>query len=298
VTTVKFAYPAPVPSLLPLYVATQEPSICKPFGVKIEAVAVDPEAVVASLVSKSVQLAETPTSILFPASAKQPKAVQAVAITGPEAVALWGAKGVKSVADLKGKALAATAQGATSDIYLRTLLKRARLAPGTDVKIVYTKSGPSMVAQAVSGHADAFPYPPPLPEAAAKAGFQRLPDGDLDPASPESLILSHGIAANPSYASGHPQVISNTLKCLDAVIDYIPGHKAERDAALAKYAGIAPSAAENAYNINKVTFSAGLKPATEEAATKLIDILVGSGIFSRDQFRTPVRDIVSDQYLK
>jgi ABC-type nitrate/sulfonate/bicarbonate transport system substrate-binding protein len=298
ITTVKYSYPSPVASLLHIFVADAHPEICAPFGIRIKAVAVAPEAAVTSVASKSVQLSEMPVTSLLAAAAKSPGSLQAVAYTGPEEAALWAKKGTKSVADLKGSVGAATAEGSTSDIYLRTMFKEAGLVPGTDVNIVYTKAQNATIALAVSGHVDVFPYSPPLPDAAIKAGFVELPEGRLDPASKEAEVLTHAIAVNPSYAKSHAAVISNALKCIDAVIAWIPGHKAEREAALVKYTAVDPALADFAYEHHKVTFAPGLQPPTEARTKEIISNLVGMGLYTQDQFNMPVSKIATDIYLK
>lgn len=298
ITTIKYAYPAPVPSLLPVYVANDNPSICASFGIRIKAVAVNPAAAIAAVASNSVQMSEDPATTLLPAAAKSPTTIQATAFTGPESEALWAVNDVNSISDLRGKTVAATAQGATSDIYLRTLFSQAGMEPGKDIKIVYTNSGPAMLAQAVSGHASAFPYPPPVPDAASKVGFHQLAAGNPDPGTPTSLILSHAIAVNPGYAAAHPDVVTNALRCINASVRFITTHQEERDAALVKYAGLDESAAEGAYNANKATFQDGLKAPSVDTANRIIDTLVGTGIFTRDQFSTPTEKIVDAAYLK
>ncbi len=56
---------------------------------------------------------------------------------------LYGDPAIKTVADLKGKVLAATQPAASTDYAGRMLLRRSGLVPDKDVKIIYAGSSAS-----------------------------------------------------------------------------------------------------------------------------------------------------------
>ncbi len=298
VTTVKWAFPAPVASLLPLYVAGENPSICEPFGIKVKPVALDPSALITAVASSSVQLSENAITGTLAAAEKSPKSIQMVAITGPQALEMYADKSIGSVAALRGKSIAVTAAGASSDIYARGVLTKAGLEPQKDVKLLYTKIVTASIAQVVAGNVDALPTSPPIPPEIIKAGFHKLPEATVTAGTPISLVLAHAIGVNPKYAAEHRDVVTNSLKCLQAAMDFVPSHPKERDAALVKYTGTPAADAEVAYEGNKVTFKDGLRPAGEDSIKTIIDTLVSLGTRTRNQFPTPVDQIVDQSYLK
>lgn len=298
VTTVKWAFPAPVASLLPLYLAGEIPSICKPFGIKVKPVALDPSALITAVASGSVELSENAITGTLAAAEKSPKSIQMVALTGPQSLEMYAGKSINSVAGLRGKTIAVTAAGASSDIYARGVLTKAGLKPEKDVKLLYTKIVTASIAQVVAGNVDALPTSPPIPPEIIKAGFHELPEATVTAGTPLSLVLAHAIGVNPRYAAAHKDVITNSLKCLNAAMAFAASHPKERDAALVKYTGTAAADAENAYEGNKVTFKDGLQPASASSLTTVIDTLVSLGTRTRSQFPTPVEQIVDESYLK
>ncbi len=68
---------------------------------------------------------------------------------------LYGDPTIKSVADLKGKVIAATQPAASTDYAARILLRRNGLTPDKDVKIIYAGSSPALMSMLKSGNAAA-----------------------------------------------------------------------------------------------------------------------------------------------
>ena len=298
VTTVKWAFPAPVASLLPLFAAGENPSICRRFGIKVKPVALDPSSLITAVASGSVQLSENAITGTLAAAEKSPKSIQMVALTGPQALEMYADKSIDSVGGLRGKTIVVTAAGGSSDIYARSVLRKAGLDPEKDVKLLHTKIVTASIAQVVAGNVDALPTSPPIPPAVIKAGFHELPEATVTSGTPISLVLAHAIGVNPKYAAEHKDVVTNSLKCLQAAMDFVSSHPKERDAALVKYAGIGAADSEVAYEGNKVTFKDGLRPASEASIKTIIDTLVSLGTHAQNQFPTPIGQIVDQSYLK
>src|SRR5262249_30705676 len=69
-----------------------------------------------------------------------------IASTAPRFIFhLYGDPAIKTVADLKGKVLAATQPAASTDYAGRMLLRRYGLVPDKDVKILYAGSSPALL---------------------------------------------------------------------------------------------------------------------------------------------------------
>jgi ABC-type amino acid transport substrate-binding protein len=62
---------------------------------------------------------------------------------------------IRSVSDLRGKVVSALSPGSTSDVLARILLQEADLVLGRDVKMLYLKSGPEILAALNKGVIDA-----------------------------------------------------------------------------------------------------------------------------------------------
>ncbi|MSP39020.1 MAG: ABC transporter substrate-binding protein [Deltaproteobacteria bacterium] len=68
---------------------------------------------------------------------------------------LYGDPAIKTVADLKGKVIAATQPAASTDYAARILLKKNGLVADSDVKIIYAGSSPALLSMLKSGNAAA-----------------------------------------------------------------------------------------------------------------------------------------------
>jgi ABC-type nitrate/sulfonate/bicarbonate transport system substrate-binding protein len=91
-------------------------------------------------------------------------------------LSLYGKPEIRSVADLRGKVVSALSPGSTSDVLARILLQEADLVLGRDVKMLYLKSGPEILAALNKGVIDAGVISAPMTLRARQAGFKDLVD--------------------------------------------------------------------------------------------------------------------------
>ncbi|MSP39021.1 MAG: ABC transporter substrate-binding protein [Deltaproteobacteria bacterium] len=87
---------------------------------------------------------------------------------------LYGDPSIKSVADLKGKVVAATQPAASSDYALRILLRKYGLTPDKDVKIIYAGSSPALLSMLKGGNAVAGLMTAPAIYAAQEVGLKEI----------------------------------------------------------------------------------------------------------------------------
>ena len=98
-----------------------------------------------------------------------------IASTAPRFIFhLYGDPAIKSVADLKGKVLAATQAAASSDYAGRILLRRYGLVPDKDVKILYAGSSPAVLTTIKSGNAAAGLMSAPITFQAQELGLKHI----------------------------------------------------------------------------------------------------------------------------
>jgi NitT/TauT family transport system substrate-binding protein len=89
---------------------------------------------------------------------------------------LYGGPGVSSFADLRGKRVAVTRLGTSTDTVARLLLQRNGLDPDGDVTVIQVGGVPEIFAALQSGAADGGVLSPPTLFKADAAGFQILAD--------------------------------------------------------------------------------------------------------------------------
>jgi ABC-type nitrate/sulfonate/bicarbonate transport system substrate-binding protein len=87
---------------------------------------------------------------------------------------LYGDRAINSVADLKGKVLAATQPAASTDYAGRMLLRRYGLVPDKDVKILYAGSSPALLSTLKTGNAAAGLMAPPITFQAEELGLKHI----------------------------------------------------------------------------------------------------------------------------
>jgi len=118
------------------------------------------------------------------------------------------------VEDLKGLKIGVTSLGATTDIYLRYLLKNKGIDPDKDVTILATGVGAAMIAALQAGTIDAFVVAAPAPQIAAydmKIGKIIL---RLDDYSPFSEMASGIIVTTYSIAKNKPEMLRAVVRAL------------------------------------------------------------------------------------
>ena len=98
-----------------------------------------------------------------------------IASTAPRFIFhLYGDPAIKTVADLKGKVLAATQPAASTDYAGRMLLRRYGLVPDKDVKILYAGSSPALLTTLKSGNAAAGLMSAPITFQAQELGLKHI----------------------------------------------------------------------------------------------------------------------------
>jgi NitT/TauT family transport system substrate-binding protein len=87
---------------------------------------------------------------------------------------LYGAPSIKTVADLKGKVVAATQPAASTDYAMRMVLRKFNLMPDQDVKIIYAGSSPALMSMLKGGNAVAGLMNPPIIYQAQEIGMRQI----------------------------------------------------------------------------------------------------------------------------
>ena len=123
---------------------------------------------------------------------------------------IWGAKEIKSIQDLKGKAVAASTPRAALDTATREALKKNGLVPDKDVQILYVQSVPAILSSILGGKTAAGTLSAPNTIKAKEAGLNLLVDvGKLNiPA----FQVAYG--ATEKFLKNNPNTVYAFLKAI------------------------------------------------------------------------------------
>ncbi len=135
------------------------------------------------------------------------------------------APGIKKPQDLKGKKLAVSRFGSSTDFVVRYALEKWGLVADRDVAILQTGSQPARLAALKSGAVHGTIVGPPADIVARKAGFNEL-------ATPEQLNLAYpntSIVSTASTASKNEELIRRMMKSL---VEGIHFFKTQKEASL------------------------------------------------------------------
>src|SRR5687768_16744506 len=121
---------------------------------------------------------------------------------------------INSMSDLKGKVLGVTVPGATTDFAARVLLQQSGLAPGKDVKLLYLRGMPEILAGINQGNAMAGIFTAPTTLKARTAGLKELVN-----VTEKNIPMIHAaLATTRDYLKTHPDL---TRRFLQAYIEGI-----------------------------------------------------------------------------
>ena len=140
---------------------------------------------------------------------------------------IWGAKEIKTMQELKGKAVAASTPRAALDTATREALKKNGLVPDKDVQILYVQTVPAILSAVLGGRTAAGTLSAPNTIKAKDAGLNLLVDvGKLN--IPAFQVV---YGTTEKYLKNNPNTVYAFLKAMaEAVV------LSKKDAALAKKA--------------------------------------------------------------
>jgi NitT/TauT family transport system substrate-binding protein len=144
---------------------------------------------------------------------------------------LVAGKTLATLKDLKGKKIAATQRGATSDVIASELLRRQGLSP-TDATIVYIPESAAQVAALSGGAVDGIIVSEPSTSAAVAQGGHIIYGPDMPDGGPVFISSSVVLARRPFIATHRDALKRYLMADMDAI------HLIKTDpAAAAKYVG-------------------------------------------------------------
>jgi NitT/TauT family transport system substrate-binding protein len=156
-------------------------------------------------------------------------------------LSLYGKPEINGVKGLLGKTVGATNKGTPTDIAGRRVLTQNGLKPDVDVKFVYLKEIPALVAALQQGVIDAALITAPSTLTARSFGLKEL----LNITALKLPFVQHAIGTTRSYIAANPEVVRRFVRAAAEGLGYLRNNRAEAMAVLSKYTKISDTAQLN-----------------------------------------------------
>jgi NitT/TauT family transport system substrate-binding protein len=125
-------------------------------------------------------------------------------------------KSIRSPADLKGKRVAVSQIGSSSDFIARYALRQVGLNPEKDVTIIALGGAGERWAALQGGHVEATVVQPPLTLLSRKAGFPIF----IDLAKSDFEYTISGVVTTASFIRAEPETVMNFMRGLADGMDF------------------------------------------------------------------------------
>lgn len=207
-------------------------------------VAAQPTDLTGKLTSGELDIAALPTNVAATLYNKTNGAIQMLALnTLGVLYILENGDSIQSIADLAGKTVYATGQGANPEYVLNYLLRANGLEPGVDVTIEWKATGEEVSALMLSGDADVAMLPVPAATSVLMQSSDIRAAIDLNDAwtqaGAEGTMTMGCVVVRTEFAQENPQAVENFLEEYADSIAYVRDNPDEA-AALVVEAGIVP----------------------------------------------------------
>lgn len=235
-------------------------------------IAGQPTEAVAAVSGNQVDIAAVPTNLAATLYKRTEKGISMIAInTLGSLYILEKGNTINSVADLKGKTLYATGQGANPEYVLNYILEKNNLKVGKDVKIEFKAEHSELATLMAAGECILGMLPEPnVSSAMAQNSELRIAlnlNDEWNKVADEASRLTMGcVIVRNEFLQNHPEQVKKFLTDLETSIKYAAENAAEAGTLCETY-GIVPKAAlaTKAIPNCNLTFIKGadMKPAIE-----------------------------------
>ena len=270
--TTKIHVSAPSKSLswFPIHLA-REKGFYWAEGLDVDYVIMKPQVAMQALIAGDVGYTTALGSTIRAALRNAPLRV-VMTIADKPLFALIARPGISSVEELKGKLLGISSFGASTDTYARALLRRHKLTPNQDVKILALGGGTNRIAAMEAGAIDAALIEAPYNVMLERKGFRKiLYVGDLIP----SPLAGFGTGLEKIHKQ--PDEIQRLVRATLRGISLAKANKQETVRSIMKWTEMDQSLAEGSYEMavsswssNGVASAQGLQIAMDEIRTELM----------------------------
>ena len=234
---VAIAYSSISGNMAPLWV-TYERGFFRKYGLDVQIVFIESgSTTVQSLISKEVAFAQMAGAGAIQSRLRGSDVVMIAGFLNTLDYQLMVDKSITRPDQLKGKMMAVSRFGSSSDFATRYALEKYGLVPEKDVTILEIGSQPARFAALEAGRIQAAMVAVPLTLKAKALGFQSLADLQM-----LGLEYQHtGLATTQALIKSRPDLVRNIMKAYVEGIHYYKTHRAESLTILAKYLKAADS---------------------------------------------------------
>ena len=213
----------------PIWLAQDDELFAK-YGLAVDLRFMSPAVGTQALVGRSLDII-TPGGEFIEAGLNGEKVVYVAGIVNRLVLSLYGKPEIRSLSDLRGKVISALSPGSISDFLARILLQEAGLVVGRDVKILYLKTGPEILAALTKGVIDAGIISAPMTLKARQAGFEEVvsvPDRNIP-------LIQAGVGTTRDFLREHPDRVRAFLQGCMAAVKLAQTNPGEAKRVIAKY---------------------------------------------------------------
>jgi len=228
---VVIAYSGISPSQAPAWVA-HEAGIFRKYGLDVQLIFVESGSrTVQTLISGDVVAAQVAGPSVIQSNLQGSGVVLIAGILNTMDYKFIVSRDITRPDQLKGKTVAVSRIGSSSDFATRYALEKYGLVPDKDVSILQIGSQPARFSALETGNIHGVMIAIPLTAKAAKMGYNTLADLQM-----LGLEYQHtGLAVTQNVIKTQPELVRNVLKAFVEAIHYIKTHRKEAIAILGKY---------------------------------------------------------------
>ena len=268
-TTIHISAPSKSLSWFPIHLS-REKGFYRAEGLDVDYVIMKPQIAMQALIAGDVGYTTALGSTIRAALRNVPLRV-VMTIADKPLFALIARPSITSVEELKGKVVGISSFGASTDTYARALLRRFKLTPNQDVKIIALGGGMNRIAAMEAGAIDAALIEAPYNVMLERKGFRKiLFVGDLI-AAPLA-----GLGTRLETIHKQPDEVQRLVRATLRGIQFAKNNKPESVRSIMKWTDMDQGLAEGSYEMAASSWSnrgaaspQGIQIAMEEIRAEL-----------------------------
>jgi len=249
---------------------TREKGFYRAEGLDVDYVIMKPQIAMQALIAGDVGYTTALGSTIRAALRNVPLRV-VMTIADKPLFALIARPSINSVEELRGKLIGISSFGASTDTYARALLRRFKLIPNQDVKIIALGGGMNRIAAMEAGAIDAALIEAPYNVMLERKGFRKiLFVGDLIP----SPLAGFGTRLEKIHKQ--PDEVQRLVRATLRGIQFAKSNKQESVRSIMKWTDMDQGLAEGSYEMAAASWSnsgaaslQGIQSAMEEIRAEL-----------------------------
>lgn len=249
----------------PIYLwIAQERGVFKRNGLDIELTHIPTNQAVQALVGGKIQFTTAGPQIIE-ANLAGADTVYILSPVNTFVFSLYSKPEITTIKALAGKTIGATNKGTPTDIAGHMVLAQNGLKPDVDVKFVYLKEIPALVAALQQGVIDSALLSAPSTLTARNLGLKEL----LNITALKIPFVQHGVGASRAYINTHQELVRRFVRSAVEGMDYLRKNRADAIAIMSKYTKITdPAQLNEALNTNEPAWEK--IPAPSQAAIEAV----------------------------